>query len=120
MWANDLVRAAVYAANEDAARASELADGIVERLARAGYDPMPDLLIPPAILAHRRGDNDRAARWLDAIRHAGRPTQSFQVTILYRCLRRDVADHTATSETDDPLEEVGRQALAWLREAGRS
>ena len=60
------------------------------------------------------GDLGRAAGWLQAVRHAGRPTQSFQATVIYRRLR-DAIGTTAPDVPDgDDLDDIGRAALAWL------
>lgn len=115
MWARDLVDATIRASAGEAGAAHAIAATIVDRLDRAGQDPWPDLLIPAAAHAVHLGERERAAGWLAAIREAGRPTQSFQATVLYRRLR----DAVGNARPDDPvggdtLDEVGRSALAWL------
>ncbi|HSJ91597.1 MAG TPA: hypothetical protein VK917_05980, partial [Ilumatobacter sp.] len=116
MWANDLVAAAIHAANGHAAVAADITEAIRARLEQAGQDPWPDLLVPATTYAVHRGEIARAAGWLDAIRDAGRPTQSFQATILYRRLRDAVGDAVPDPPADS-LEEIGSRALAWLRAA---
>ncbi|MFR9802416.1 ATP-binding protein [Pseudonocardia sp. RS010] len=124
-WGSLLVAAAVHAAADEPAQALALVETARSRLHRAGRDGLPDLLVPAAVLAHRRGEQARAARWLRAVRRAGRPTQSFQVTVVYRRLRDAVdaaVDATADPDADPPaatdparLPETGDEALSWMR-----
>ena len=82
------IHAAAAAATGDAAATIELIGEAQATLHRAGSDNgLPDLLLAPTILAWRRGDLDRARRWLSAIRHAGRPTQNFPLTAMFRQVR---------------------------------
>ncbi len=118
MWANQLLAAAVHAAHGDAAATGALVWRIRDRLARAGLDGLPDLLVPVAVLAHRLGEDRSAVRWLDAVRTAGRPTQSFQATVLYR-RAREVIGRPATADADGGAPDTdvtaaGDEALAWL------
>jgi predicted ATPase/DNA-binding winged helix-turn-helix (wHTH) protein len=115
MWANQVVCSAILAANGETDVASDLAATTRIRLARAGQDAFPDLLVPAAVLAHHLGERDRAATWVRAVRDAGRLTQSFQVTCAYRRVR----EVTGMSE-GDPLagrsvDEVGEEAVAWMQ-----
>lgn len=114
MWARDLVEASIRASAGDARAAHEIAAAIVDRLDQAGQDPWPDLLIPAAAHALHLDETALAAGWLQAIRTAGRPTQSFQATLVYRRLR----DAVGTTEPDEPdgdsLDDIGRSALDWL------
>jgi hypothetical protein len=114
MWANDLVAATIRAANGDATAATAITAAIRDRLEQAGQDPWPDLLTPAAAYAVHRGETARAAVWLDAIHAAGRPTQSFQATILYRRLRDAVGGAHADEPVGTTLEEIGDRALTWL------
>jgi predicted ATPase/DNA-binding winged helix-turn-helix (wHTH) protein len=115
MWGNEVLAATLLASAGDDAGAARLTRHVHERLRRAGQDPLPDLLVPAAMLAHRRGDDDLAARLVRAVRDAERPTQSFQVTCAYRRLR----DAVGVSEEDPlasaTLDALGDQALAWIR-----
>jgi predicted ATPase/DNA-binding winged helix-turn-helix (wHTH) protein len=113
MWANQVLAAAAHAAAGESAEAAALVVAIQARLDRAGQASLPDLLVPAAVLAHRLGERDRADRWLRAIRAAGRPTQSFQVTCVYRRLREAVrpSDGPPPRET---LEEIGDEAIDWM------
>lgn len=118
MWGSQILVAAVHASNGRAAECAAACERIHERLTRAGRDSLPDLLVPPAVLAYQRGDRARATRWLRAVRDADRPTQSFQVTCVYRRLR-DLAGLAETSPlAEATLEEVAEEALAWLGDAG--
>jgi hypothetical protein len=118
MWANQLLAATVHAAHGDAAATATLVWRIRDRLGRAGLDGLPDLLVPIAVLAHRLGEDHSAARWLDAVRTAGRPTQSFQATVLSRRARqvvgRPAAADGADGELDPDVTVVGDEAVAWL------
>jgi predicted ATPase/DNA-binding winged helix-turn-helix (wHTH) protein len=115
MWANQVLAASVYASCGDRARAVALAEKVRTRLARAERDSLPDLLVPAAVLAHRLGDDERAARWVRAVRDAGRPTQSFQVTCLYRRLRETVGLADSSALDTATLEEIGDEAIEWMR-----
>lgn len=114
MWARDLVEAAVRASTGDAPAAAAITRTVLARLEWAGQEPWPDLLIPPIAHAVRIGDLQRAAGWLDATRAAGRPTQSFQATVLYRRLRDAVIGRPATVDPAGDVASIGRAALAWL------
>jgi len=113
MWARDLVQATIHAAAGDADAASAISEMILARLEQAGQDPWPDLVIPAVAHSVRLGDLERAAGWLHAIRTAGRPTQSFQATVLYRRLR-DAVQTTSVEQSDDEIGNIGRAALDWL------
>ncbi len=119
MWGHDVVTATLYASAGDHATASVISTRVLDRLEHAGQDPWPDLLLPPIAHAVEVGEHARAAGWLDAMRSAGRPTQSFQATILYRRLR-DAVDATSPEVFGHDIEAVGRAALAWLRESSSS
>jgi hypothetical protein len=114
MWATDLLIAAVAAARGDRATAAATCTRVRAQLVRGGIDGLPDLLVPAAVLAHRLGDQDRASRWLRAVKDAGRPTQSFQMTLVFNRMREAVglaADSPLASAT---LGEMGDEALAWM------
>lgn len=115
MWGDQVLVSAMHAARGDPAEATTLAETVRDRLAAAGRDSLPDLLVPAAVLAHRLGEDGRAARWLRAVRTAGRPTQSFQVTCLYRRLREAVGTSGEDPLATATLEEIGDEALAWMR-----
>jgi non-specific serine/threonine protein kinase len=114
MWATDLLIAAVAAARGDRATAAATCTRVQAQLVRGGIDGLPDLLVPAAVLAYRLGDQDRASRWLRAVKDAGRPTQSFQMTLVFNRTREAVglaADSPLASAT---LGEMGDEALAWI------
>jgi hypothetical protein len=119
MWAIQVVAAAVHAAAGERGEAAALVVAIRARLDRAGRASLPDLLVPAAVLAHRLGERDLADRWLRAIRDAGLPTQSFQVTCVYRRLREAVAPGPDGPPPGESLEEIGDEAVEWMRAAGR-
>jgi hypothetical protein len=120
MWANQVLAASVAAANGDAATTLVLCRQVRDRLRRAGRDSLPDLLVPAAVLAHTRGEDERAARWLRAVKQAGRPTQSFQVTCVYRRLR-DLVGPTGRDPFDvRSLDAIGDEALEWVCEVAGS
>ncbi len=114
MWGNEVLAATICASAGDGPRAARLAARARERLQRAGQDPLPDLLVPAAALAHRRGDDRRAALWVRAVRDADRPTQSLQVTCSYHRLRDAVGISEVDPLASATLEQVADEALAWM------
>ncbi|KAB2347766.1 ATP-binding protein [Actinomadura rudentiformis] len=117
MWANQVLGAAVLASCGDRAGAAALTDAVHTRLSQAGQDSLPDLLVPAAVLAHRVGDDERAARWVRAVRDSPRSTQSFQVTCAYRRIREVVGVSAEPPLATRTLEEIGAEARAWMRSA---
>lgn len=115
MWGTQVLCAAVHASNGNRAEALSLVETVHTRLAQAGQESLPDLLVPAAVLAHRLGDDARAARWLRAVRDAGRPTQSFPVTCVYHRTREIVGTVARSPIETHTLEEIGDEALAWMR-----
>jgi predicted ATPase/DNA-binding winged helix-turn-helix (wHTH) protein len=120
MWSNQLLAAAVLASAGRSVAAVGLTTQIRERLAKAGRDGLPDLLVPAAVLAHRLGDDRRAARWLRAVRAHHRTTHSFHITCVYRGLR-DVLGADVTNAEGTPLSaaEADAEAIAWMRAVAR-
>ncbi|MEM9606386.1 MAG: winged helix-turn-helix domain-containing protein [Actinomycetota bacterium] len=116
MWSNELVEAVALAAGGPVDAAVAATERILARLARTGQDAYPDLLLPVAALAHRVGDQRRTASLLASIRGAGRPTQNFQATLLYRRLRELAGDADERDLDDRPVEVIGAAAMAWMRE----
>ncbi|MET0325061.1 MAG: hypothetical protein ABW219_07565 [Ilumatobacteraceae bacterium] len=117
MWGNEILAATICAAAGDGPRSARLTASVRARLRRAGQDPLPDLLLPAAALAHRRGDHEAAGRWVRAVRDAGRPTQSLQVTCAYRRLRDAVGITAADPLASASLEEIADEALGWMAQA---
>lgn len=118
MWGNVVLAATICASAGDAETSTRLTVGVRERLRRAGQDPLPDLLIPAVALAHGRGDDRTAARWVRAVHDAGRPTQSFQVTCSYLRLRDAVGMGEPNPPSSATLKEIADEALAFMaREA---
>jgi hypothetical protein len=115
MWATDLLIAAVAAASGDRARAAATCARVRAQLDRAGVDGLPDLLVPAAVLAYCVGDHDRASRWLRAVKDAGRRTQSFQMTLVFNRTREAVGLAAESPLTSATLQEVGDEAVAWMR-----
>lgn len=80
---------------------------------RAGTDrpgPLPALAGPRRVAAGA----GRPRCWLRAVRAAGRPAQSFQVTCVHRRLREAVPP-LAASDPAASLDVVGAEAIAWMR-----
>jgi predicted ATPase/DNA-binding winged helix-turn-helix (wHTH) protein len=115
MWGDQVLVSAMHAARGAPAEATALVEAVRDRLGAAGQDSLPDILVPAAVLAHRLDEDGRAARWLRAVRAAGRPTQSFQVTCVYRRLRERVGTSAEDPLATATLEEIGDEALAWMR-----
>jgi hypothetical protein len=114
MWANQVVGAAIHACVGERAEAVALVGVVRRRLAKAGQDSLPDLLVPAAVMAHCLGDDERAARWVRAVRDAGRPTQSFPVTCAYRRLRERIGLSAEPPLANQTLDEVGAEAIEWM------
>jgi predicted ATPase/DNA-binding winged helix-turn-helix (wHTH) protein len=112
MWANQVLMATINASSGDLPRACSDIDVARRQQDAAGRECLPDLLIPAAVAAHRAGEHELARRWLRAVRDAGRLTQSFQATCLYRRAREaiGIADepHGAT------LDDIGAEAFDWI------
>jgi hypothetical protein len=115
MWATDLLVASVRASNGDRIGAATICERVTAWLIRAGVDGFPDLLVPAAVLAYRLGDQDRAARWLRAVKDAGRPTQSFQMTLVFNRMREAVGLAADSPLESASLHELGEKAIAWMR-----
>jgi predicted ATPase len=119
-WRNAMDRALVAASLHDSATALELLDDARVRARLTGSETgLPDLLLVPAVLAHRQGDTDRCAALLDAIASDDRPTFGFPQLIVYRRLRAAIPaasmrgpERAAGAALDD--------ALGWMADlAGR-
>lgn len=113
MWGMDLIRACLHANLGRAGVARDLADSVGTRLRHSGLSALPDILIIPASLAHAQGDTERASRYLGAIRHADKPTQSLMVSTAYRVLRSDIVPCDADA-LGGTTEEVWAEAQDWL------
>ena len=116
MWAQDVLAACVTASNGDAGDARRMVLGIHDYLRQAGIDGFPDLLVPCAVLALEQGDEKTAQRWTDAVRRWARPTQSFQVTTIYRQLRQRLGPTADGVSRAASVEDHGGAALEWLSE----
>jgi predicted ATPase/DNA-binding winged helix-turn-helix (wHTH) protein len=116
IWGCVLVAASVHASCRRPLEAVALIDRVHSRLVQAGQEWLPDLLVPAAVLAYRAGDEERAARWVRAVRDAGRPTQSFPITCVYRRLREAVGLAETSPLVDATLDDVGEEALAWVHD----
>ena len=110
-----VVRAAAAASSGDVELTGIcLRDAVESYRLQGNDDGLPDLLLPPALLAWRLED-PRARRWLTAIRHGGRPTQNFVLTSIYRQLRHAVGLDAPIAPVD--LAATFADALAWLTDA---
>ena len=78
-------------------------------------DGLPDLLLPPAALAVSLGHHDRARRWLTAVRHAPKPTKSFQLTIIYQRLRAEVGLQDENPLEAMEIQDVYAEAIDWMK-----
>jgi predicted ATPase len=112
MWTSEVLAAAVLASCGRVAEAEGMLQRARVRLAAAGRDGLPDVLVPAAVLAHRLGDDARAARWLAAVRGHGRTTHSFHTTCVYRRLREAVG---APAAPPPSAAEAFQEATDWLR-----
>jgi hypothetical protein len=116
MWSSVLLHATVRASAGQFAHAAQLCCDLEARLTRAGIVVLPDLLIPAAMLAWRRGETATASAWLRAVREADRPTQSFIMAVCYRRLAEvaGLADRSPLQEQS--LEAVAADVLNWLQQ----
>ena len=64
-------------------------------------------------LAHARGDDVRAGRYLGAVRAADTPTQSLMVSTAYRVLRSHIPA-VARDDIDGSTAEIWDEARTWL------
>ncbi|MEM9747214.1 MAG: winged helix-turn-helix domain-containing protein [Actinomycetota bacterium] len=117
-WGMDVTRQIVLASAGDLAGAQTDLVSLLRRLDRVGVDPFPDELLVPAAAALHLGETDRAARYLGAVRHAGRQTQSLMVSVSYRVLRDHVPPAEAADVGSDPRA-VADEARAWLESVVR-
>jgi predicted ATPase/class 3 adenylate cyclase len=75
---------------------------------------LPDLLLAPVAIAWRRGNLAAARRWLAAVRHAPKPTQTLQITLMYRLLRKEVEPLDPNPLETTSLDDIYREAIAWM------
>jgi predicted ATPase/class 3 adenylate cyclase len=113
-WFDALMDAIVAASLVDPAKTLDALDDAQALARRTGVDTgLPDLLLAPAVLAHRLGDHDRCRSLLQAVKADDRPTTGYPMTILYRRLRSEVGQHTAERPPTAAVALAG--AVEWLR-----
>jgi hypothetical protein len=78
-------------------------------------DGLPDLLLAPAALAWRNGDLATARRLLSAVRHSPKPTQTFQLTTMYRLLRNEVGPLDPNPLQTAHLDDIYDESIAWMK-----
>lgn len=96
-WVIQLLRACVYAANQKSHKCAKLCVGVRSKLKQANKDEFPDLAIPASVLAHSRGEDDKAIRWLTAVRDSKRTIQTYHMIIIYRQLYARLGFHDGES-----------------------
>ncbi len=99
LWSAQLLMACIYALHDRLEDSERLIREIRERLGRAGWDGLPDLLVPLALLAEARGDRQQARDFFADVPRAGQPLQSFHVIAMYRQFRFRT-DHAAQGPRD--------------------
>jgi hypothetical protein len=114
MWANQVLMATIHASSGDLPNAYAGIDLARRQQDAAGRESLPDLLVPAAVAAHRVGERDLARRWLRAVRDAGRPTQSFQATCLYRRAREAIGIADEAPGAGVTLDDIGAEAFDWI------
>ncbi|MGI9616505.1 MAG: winged helix-turn-helix domain-containing protein [Acidimicrobiales bacterium] len=77
-------------------------------------DGLPDLLLPPAVLAVSLGHHDEARRWLTTVRQSAKPTQSFPATVIFRRLRGEVGLQDENPLDSMEIQDVYAEAVAWI------
>ena len=92
--------------------AAELCLAVRTKLQRAGRDEFPDVVVPAALLAHSRGDDAEARRWLATVRASRRAIQTYHMIIVYRQLY-DVLDFG----DDGGVDAVRSEVVAYLEAA---
>ncbi|MEM8767450.1 MAG: winged helix-turn-helix domain-containing protein [Pseudomonadota bacterium] len=87
LWSAQLLMACVYALHGHLETSEQLIRKIHERLGRAGWDGLPDLLVPLALLAQARGEEQQASAFFADVLDVAQPLQSFHVVAMYRQFR---------------------------------
>ena len=78
-------------------------------------DGLPDLILAPAALAWKQGNLVAARRWLAAVRHAPKPTQTFQLTTMYRLLRNEVEPLDPNPLDTATLDDIYNESIVWMK-----
>ena len=116
LWDAQVAAAALRAGAGDALETERLVHAVGERYARAGLDPMPDLLLPIIVLSARLGRVDQARRWLRAVHDHRRSLTTFTMTIVLRRLRDAIGLETGVG-VSTPMDETSNEAMHWLHDA---
>ena len=116
MWTSKLLTANCQAYLGKLQECADVCTFIQEKLTRSGLSALPDLLIPASYMAYGLGEVEQARTWLRAVKEAGQPTQSFQMTITYRRLREAIDLSAQNPLASQTLEAIGAHALEWMQE----
>jgi len=119
-WGIANLLACVDASAGDFASAAKRCIDIKVRLNRAARDEFPDVLVTATLLAMRKGEAQRAQRWLSAIRNSRVPIQMYHTIAIYRHLYEQLGfgdDDSKAPSLDDIRDEVAMW-LTLLSEGG--
>ena len=104
-----------HAANGDVVATRRLLAGAEDMIRLTSNDDgLPDLLLPSASLALSLGHHDKTRRWLAAVRHSDKPTQNFQLTIIYRQLLGEVGWQDENPLDSMEIQEIYAEAVEWM------
>lgn len=114
LWGAQLLIACAHSINDEPVKAAEICLEVKDRLEQAGRQPWPDLLVPAVLLAHKAGEGERAQRWLNAVKRAGQPLQTFHVITVYLQLREVVGVAEGDGSEQVAEDELGAEVWAWF------
>ncbi len=113
-WGIQNLLACVEAGTSDYAASARRCLDIKARLNRAARDEFPDVLVTAILLAQRRGETDRAQRWLAAIRFSRVPIQMYHTITIYRQLYERLGFGDYTADNSPTLDAIREDVRAWL------
>lgn len=113
-WGIQNLLASVEASASNFAGSAKRCLDIKARLNRAARDEFPDVLVTAILLALRRGETDRAQKWLAAARHSRVPIQMYHTIAIYRQLYEQMGFGNYTAENAPSLDAIRDDVKDWL------
>ncbi len=113
LWSAQLLMACAYAVTGKIPACVDLLIEVHRRLDQAGWDGLPDLLVPAALLAHARGESAMATTFIESMKVVDQPLQTFHVIAVYRQVRDAIPSDPSLALTS--REEVGGALEAFLQ-----